>query len=85
MLLAEQESEALGMEILGVYHSHPDHPPLPSEFDRDWALPWYSYLITSVARGRAIESRSWRLAEDRSSFTSEELVVRERSFKKETR
>lgn len=74
MLEAEDEAERLGVDIVGVFHSHPDHPPHPSEYDRAWAMPWYSYVITSVSQGTAIESRSWRLSEDRSAFVEEELV-----------
>jgi proteasome lid subunit RPN8/RPN11 len=74
MLLGEQEAARRGLDIIGVFHSHPDHPNYPSQFDRDWAWPWYSYLITSVQGGRAIGSRSWRLKEDRSGFDEEELV-----------
>jgi proteasome lid subunit RPN8/RPN11 len=75
MLRGEQEAMRRGLDIIGVFHSHPDHPNRPSEFDREWALPWYSYLITSVNAGRAQESRCWRLEEDRSSFREERLIV----------
>lgn len=75
MLRGEQEAARLGVDVLGVFHSHPDHPDQPSEFDREWALPWFSYLITSVQSGRAVRSRSWRLLEDRSAFDEESLVL----------
>lgn len=75
MLQGEQEAMRLGMEIVGIFHSHPDHPNQPSEFDREWALPWYSYVITSVAQGTAQGSRSWRLQDDRSQFLEETLLV----------
>ena len=73
-LEAEREADQLGLDIIGVFHSHPDHPARPSDFDLEWAMPWYSYIITSVSRGKAVESRSWRLSDDRSSFIEEELV-----------
>lgn len=74
-LRGEQEADRLGLDVLGIFHSHPDHPNLPSEFDRDWAMPWFSYLITSVQAGQAVESRSWLLTEDRSQFSEEQIMV----------
>ncbi len=74
-LRGEQEADRLGLDVLGVFHSHPNHPNRPSEFDRDWAMPWFSYLITSVQAGQAVESRSWLLAEDRSHFSEEQILV----------
>lgn len=77
-LQSEDEAARLGLDVLGVFHSHPDHPNRPSEFDREWAMPWFSYVITSVQAGRAVESCSWRLAEDRSTFVEEIIsVIRE--------
>ena len=72
-LHGEQEASRLGLDVLGVYHSHPDHPNQPSEFDREWAMPWFSYVITSVYSGKSVESRSWLLSEDRSHFIEEEI------------
>jgi proteasome lid subunit RPN8/RPN11 len=82
-LQAELEAERLGLEVLGVFHSHPDHPNRPSEYDREWAWPTFSYIITSVWSGRAIESRAWRLAEDRQAFMEEPLVVLDLESKSE--
>lgn len=73
----EEEAERLGLEVLGVFHSHPGHPNVPSEFDREWAWPWFSYLITSVWSQMVMESRSWRLTEDRSRFVEERVVISE--------
>jgi len=73
MLQGEQEAARLGVEVIGVFHSHPDHPAEPSGFDRDWAWPWYSYIITSIQHGRAVVSRSWLLQEDRSAFMEEAI------------
>ncbi len=75
LIAAESEAEAQGVEVIGVFHSHPDHPAAASETDREWALPWLSYLITSVQAGRASETRSWRLADDRSEMTEEAVLV----------
>jgi proteasome lid subunit RPN8/RPN11 len=71
----EQFAESLGLAVLGVFHSHPDHPNRPSEFDRQWAWPNFSYLITSVLQGKAARSRSWRLREDRDNFSEEQIAV----------
>lgn len=78
MLAGEKEAMRLGLDVVGIFHSHPDHPNRPSEFDRDWALPWFSYIITSVDRGQAVASRSWRLSEDRESFHEEVILVEEK-------
>ena len=72
-LKAELEAGRLRLNLIGVFHSHPDHPNRPSEFDRDWAQPFFSYIITSVDAGKAIELRSWRLLEDRSQFVEEKI------------
>lgn len=72
-LKAEITAEKLGLDLIGVFHSHPDHPNRPSEFDREWAQPFFSYVITSVNDGKAVESRCWRLSEDRSKFEEEQI------------
>jgi proteasome lid subunit RPN8/RPN11 len=74
---AEMEAERRGLALVGVFHSHPDHPNRPSEYDREWAQPYFSYLITSVNGGQAAGSRSWRLSEDRSGFSEEPVEVLE--------
>ena len=75
VLRSEQEAARRGLDVIGVFHSHPDHPNEPSEFDRDWAMPWFSYIITSVNDGQAAGSRSWRLTDDRREFIEEILLV----------
>lgn len=72
---AEAEAAQRGLDVLGVFHSHPDHPNKPSEFDRQWAWPSFSYLITSVAMGKAVASRSWRLLNDRAQFVEEAIKI----------
>ena len=72
-LKAELTADKFGLSLIGVFHSHPDHPNRPSEFDREWAQPFFSYIITSVQLGKALESRSWRLTEDRSQFIEEKI------------
>jgi proteasome lid subunit RPN8/RPN11 len=73
VLRSEQEAANRGLDVIGVFHSHPDHPNEPSEFDRDWAMPWFSYIITNVNDGKAVGSRSWRLTDDRSAFDEEPI------------
>ena len=74
-LKGEREAERRGLKVLGVFHSHPDHPDQPSTYDLDWAMPWFSYLITSILNGTAAGSRSWRLTEDRSNFEQEPVKI----------
>ena len=76
-LQAELEADRRGLDVVGVFHSHPDHPNSPSEFDREWAQPQFSYVITSIGAGRAQASRCWRLQDDRSSFVEEEIQITE--------
>lgn len=68
---AEARATETGLQLLGFYHSHPDHPAEPSQFDLDHAWPNMSYLIVSVRQGQAKEARSWRLKADRSAFEEE--------------
>ncbi len=75
-LNGELAAEKKNLELIGVFHSHPDHPDHPSEFDREWAMPWFSYVITSVQNGKAVSSRSWRLNDDRSSFIEEKIITK---------
>ena len=75
MLQGEKEAERLGISIVGIFHSHPDHPSQPSEFDREYAIPWYSYLITSIQNGQTAGSKSWRLTDDRSEFEVEDMII----------
>jgi proteasome lid subunit RPN8/RPN11 len=63
------------VEVLGFYHSHPDHPAAPSAYDLEHAWPWYSYIILRVDRGRSSELTSWILADDRSTMRAESLDV----------
>ena len=75
MMQAELEARKLGLEIVGFYHSHPDHPAQPSDYDRDHALPFYSYIILRVAQGRPELMTSWQLQLSREAFDSEELEI----------
>src|SRR5205823_5711058 len=66
--LAEQRANELSGELLGFYHSHPDHPARPSQYDLDHAWPTFAYVIVSVASGAAGEVSVWFLKDDRSAF-----------------
>jgi len=74
-LQAELKAEGLGLSLIGVFHSHPDCPNVPSEYDREWAQPFFSYVITRVDNGKAVSHRSWRLGGDRSQYDEEELRI----------
>ena len=79
VLAAEKAAREQGLEVVGWYHSHPDHPARPSEYDRDHAWPWYSYIIVSVQNGAPQNMTSWRLNDDRSGFSPEEIEIRHRA------
>ncbi len=74
-LKAELKADSLGLSLIGVFHSHPDCPNVPSEYDREWAQPFFSYVITRVDAGKAVSHRSWRLVEDRSRYDEEEIRI----------
>lgn len=73
--LAEKTASDTGVQLLGWYHSHPDAPARPSEFDREHAWPWYSYIIMSVQKGEPREMTSWRLKDDRAGYNAETIEV----------
>ena len=73
---AEKEARSMALDIAGFYHSHPDHPAQPSQYDLDHAWPVLSYVIISVQKGKGSELTSWVLNPDRSAFDAEELVGR---------
>ena len=67
-LRLERVAAEAGLSVVGIYHSHPDHPAIPSEFDREHALPFFHYLIVAVEAGRPREVACWVLSEDRGTF-----------------
>ncbi|RMF79243.1 MAG: M67 family peptidase [Chloroflexi bacterium] len=71
----EDEADSRGLTLLGYYHSHPNSPAIPSEYDREHALPNFVYIITSVQNGKAVDMRVWRLRKDRSQFDAGVLNV----------
>ena len=74
---AEKAARQQGLDVVGWYHSHPDHPAEPSQYDRDHAWPWYSYIIVSVANGKPQDMTSWRLCDDRTEFAGEDIAARD--------
>lgn len=62
------------LDVLGFYHSHPDHPAAPSTYDLEHAWPYYSYIIVAVADGKAEDLTSWELRDDRSQFNPEAVI-----------
>ena len=76
---AERRATELGGELLGFYHSHPDHPARPSQYDLDHAWPTFAYIIVSVIAGQPDAMTVWYLKEDRSSFDEGQLIYAENS------
>jgi proteasome lid subunit RPN8/RPN11 len=76
---AESGARRSGLELLGWYHSHPDAPARPSEFDREHAWPWYSYIIVSVQSRMPKDMNSWRLIDDRSRYNAEVIEIDSRA------
>lgn len=74
ILRVQKESRDRHLDIIGIYHSHPDHPAIPSEFDRVCAWQAYSYIIVSVPQGKAGELQSWCL-DDNHQFQPQEIIV----------
>ena len=76
---AEKRARETGLELLGFYHSHPDHPARPSQYDLDHAWPFFSYVIVSVMTGEDQLLTSWRLKDDRSAFDEEAVAITQSS------
>ena len=74
--LAEKLAEKKNLQLIGFYHSHPDHPAQPSQFDIEHALPWFIYIIVSVNNGKANNLTSWILKEDRSEFDLQNIKLK---------
>jgi proteasome lid subunit RPN8/RPN11 len=73
VLRAERFAREKTLDVVGYYHSHPDHPAVPSQFDLDHALPVWTYIIVSVRQGAAADVRAWEMENDRSKFNEEEI------------
>lgn len=75
LMRGERYAETKGLDIVGFYHSHPDHPAVPSQYDLEHAWPLYSYIVISVSAGAAQDLRSWEMEPDRSRFAEEEITT----------
>jgi proteasome lid subunit RPN8/RPN11 len=73
-LKAEREAAAEGKVVLGFYHSHPDHPARPSEYDREHAWPFYSYVIVAIEKGKPVAMTSWVLDDETHQFLAQNIV-----------
>lgn len=69
----DREARADDLEIVGFYHTHPDHPAQPSKFDHDMAMPDQSYVIVSIRDGHAAEFRSWQIPDFGAPFEEEQV------------
>ena len=76
LLGGEKFAAEKGLDVIGFYHSHPDHPAVPSQYDLDHAWPLYSYIVVSIKSGQASDLRSWEMQSDRSRFNEEEILKR---------
>jgi proteasome lid subunit RPN8/RPN11 len=74
LMQAEKDAAANAQMVLGFYHSHPDHPARPSEYDRKHAWPFYSYVIVSIARREPVDMTSWMLDEESETFVRQDIV-----------
>ncbi len=75
LLRGENYAAARKLDVIGFYHSHPDHPAVPSAYDLEHAWPVYSYIVVSVRQGIAVDLRSWEMQTDRTSFNEEPISL----------
>jgi len=74
LMRGEKYAASKGFDIVGFYHSHPDHTAVPSAYDLDHAWPGYSYIVVAVKSGRAEDLLSWEMQPDRSRFKEDEIL-----------
>jgi proteasome lid subunit RPN8/RPN11 len=73
LMQAEKDAAAEGRLVLGFYHSHPDHPARPSEYDHQHAWPFYSYVIVAISKGTPLDMTSWMLDEKTETFSRQDI------------
>jgi proteasome lid subunit RPN8/RPN11 len=76
LMRGEKYAREKGLDVVGLYHSHPDERAVPSKYDLEHAWPTYSYIVVSVEQGRAVDLRSWEMEADRSRFNEERITSR---------
>lgn len=74
LMAAEKRAGDEGRLVLGFYHSHPDHPARPSEYDRQHAWPFYSYVIVAIAKRDPVDMTSWLLDDATETFSRQDIV-----------
>ncbi len=74
LMRGEKVAARKSLDVIGFYHSHPDHPAAPSQYDLEHAWPLYSYIVVAVDSGRAGDLRSWEMQTDRTRFNEEEIL-----------
>jgi len=72
---ADRAASKRGLVVAGIYHSHPDYPATLSKFDVEHSFPWYSYVVVSVPKGEAGDTRSWLPNEERKSVAEEKIEI----------
>ena len=75
LMRGEKYARTKALEVVGFYHSHPDSPAVPSQYDLEHAWPTYSYIIVSVNKEAATDLFSWEQEPDRSRFNPEEIIL----------
>jgi len=75
LLRGEKYAAARELDVIGFYHSHPDHPAVPSRYDLEHAWPLYSYIVVAVHDGVKKDFRSWEMEPDRTRFTEELICI----------
>lgn len=77
LVRTDKAARSAGNTVIGFYHSHPNSPAVPSEFDREHAWPGYCYVIVSVIEGRSRSTKNFKLLDDRSAFEVDPIVIEE--------
>jgi proteasome lid subunit RPN8/RPN11 len=79
LMRGEKYAREKGLDVVGFYHSHPDEPAVPSQYDLEHAWPNYSYIVMSVENAQTVDLRSWEMESDRSRFNKEEILSEART------